>query len=117
MNAVSSIQEEIRNRLAIYAANGDTSRAINNGLCEEFACEVQAALRAAGVAVDVVYTEDCEQVEMMGGHAWIRFAGVCFDAETPSGVLSPAALPFFQRELLRQSKTKLDTPSNDGPSF
>lgn len=63
---------------------------INDGLCEEFACGLIAAL---GRPDNLVL--DCRP-----GHVFVRLIGdpqLYFDAEMPFGCVNVDALPYFER--------------------
>jgi hypothetical protein len=70
--------------------------AINAGFCDAFAESVCALVPGA-----VVDGQPMSRRSRRWEHAWVRFAGRCYDAETPEGVVTPDELPFYRRRRQR----------------
>lgn len=72
---------------------------INNGNCVVFGTRV--CKRVPGAVC--LQGDDClealpEHIYEADAHAFIFYKGLYFDAEEPVGVISPAMLPFYQRQ-------------------
>lgn len=64
---------------------------INSGSCDEFAGEVIE--RMGGYSDEL--TDNASPDESWVGHYWIKYRGMCYDAECPEGVKNWKKLPIF----------------------
>jgi len=65
---------------------------INNGNCDTFAEKVQDECEKEGITVTV---HDIDA--WWGGHVYIKYENMCYDAEEPNGVTNFTQLPIYVR--------------------
>jgi len=89
-------------------ARCDTLEDINSGRCHNLAKEVKEELPY----VRRLKTKG-------GGHGWVEYRGVHYDAEVPSGIQDPLDFPFFERvppdkalKLARMTLPEDEAPEN-----
>jgi len=76
---------------------------INNGLCEEFAVQLEEKIPGS----EINATPTCYEFDKgWPGHYWLEYKGRCYDAECPNGVRDWKKLPIFVKFLLTQKRQK-----------
>jgi len=66
---------------------------INNGLCYEFGCDVEADVEGA----IVLWLDEIDEKYEMYSHAVVLYNGRYYDAECPKGVEKIEDLPFMEK--------------------
>jgi hypothetical protein len=86
-----------------YSKKGYSSLAINCGICDEFAEQLERIFpQGRAVWGDEIRRRFPKNVDP-DGHCFFFCDGYYFDSECQQGVTEPHLLPFFQRGILRQN--------------